>query len=137
MPAPVWRWVLRSKLVKAFLARLTSRGRMVRTTSLRGFLLLYCVASLKPFRRGSLRYDREMRFLTQWLEIVRRAADIDVSLAIGLAHLRNLVKGYGDTYERGRFKYQTICSFISKDLHNPSAATHLRALINAAEKDES
>ena len=136
MPAAVGRWVLRNKLIKTLLARLTSRGRMVRTTSLRGFLLLYCVASLKPFRRGSLRYDREMRFLTQWLEIVRRAADIDVSLAIGLAHLRNLVKGYGDTYERGRFKYQTICSFISKDLRNPSAATHLRALIAAAEKDE-
>ncbi len=136
MPAAVGRWVLRNKLVKALLARPTSRGRMVRTTSLRGFLLLYCVASLKPLRRGSLRYDREMRFLTQWLEIVRRAADIDVSLAIGLAHLRNLVKGYGDTYERGRFKYQTICSFVSEDLRNPSAATHLRALITAAEKDE-
>ena len=136
MPAAVGRWVLRNKLVKALLALLTSRGRMVRTTSLRGFLLLYCVASLKPFRRGSLRYDREMRFLTQWLDIVRRAADINVSLAIGLAHLRNLVKGYGDTYERGRFKYQTICSFVSEDLRNPSAATHLRALVAAAEKDE-
>ena len=136
MPAAVGRWVLRNKPVKALLARLTSRGRMVRTTSLRGFLLLYFVASLKPFRRGSLRYDREMRFLTEWLEIVRRAADIDVSLAIGLAHLRNLVKGYGDTYERGRFKYQTICSFVSEDLRNPSAATQLRALIIAAEKDE-
>jgi indolepyruvate ferredoxin oxidoreductase beta subunit len=136
MPAAVGRWVLRNKPVKALLARLTSRGRMLRTTSLRGFLLLYFVASLKPFRRGSLRYDRETRFLTEWLEIVRRAADIDISLAIGLAHLRNLVKGYGDTYERGRFKYQTICSFVSEDLRNPAAARQLRALIIAAEKDE-
>ena len=136
MPAAIGRWALRNKLVKTLLVRLTSRGRMVRTTSLRGFLLLYLVASLKPFRRGSLRYDREMRFLTQWLEIVRRAASIDISLAIGFAHLRNLVKGYGDTCERGRFKYQTICSFTSADLRNPSAATDLRALIAAAERDE-
>ncbi len=136
MPAAVGRWVLRNKPVKALLTRLTSRGRTVRTTSLGGFLLLYFVASLKPLRRGSLRYDREMHFLAEWLELVRRAADIDVSLAIGLAHLRNLVKGYGDTYERGRFKYQTICSFVSEDLRNPFAATHLRALITAAEKDE-
>jgi len=136
MPAAGGRWVLRSKLVKALLARLTSRGRMVRTTSLRGFLLLYGVASLKPFRRGSLRYEREMRFLTQWLEIVRRAVDIDVFLAIELANLRNLVKGYGDTYERGCCKYQAIRSFVSEDLRNPSAAMHLRALITAAEKDE-
>jgi indolepyruvate ferredoxin oxidoreductase beta subunit len=136
LPAAVGRWVLRNRQVKALLARLTSRGRMVHTTSLRGFLLLYCVASLKPFRCGSLRYDREMHFLSQWLEIVRRAAGIDVSLAIGLARLRNIVKGYGDTWERGRLKYQAICSFASENLHNPSAAMHLRALIAAAEKDE-
>jgi indolepyruvate ferredoxin oxidoreductase, beta subunit len=128
--------LLRNRLAKALVTRLTSRGRMVRTTSLHGFLLLYCVASLKPFRRGSLRYEREMRFLTEWLETVRRAAGSDLSLATGLAHLRNLVKGYGDTYERGRFKYQTICSFVSEDLRSPSAAMHLRALIAAAEKDE-
>jgi indolepyruvate ferredoxin oxidoreductase, beta subunit len=137
MPAAAGRWMLRNKLAKSLLVRLTTRGRMVRTTSLRGFLLLYFVASLKPFRRGSLRYAREMQFLTQWLEIVRRAAGIDVSLAIGLADLRNLVKGYGDTYERGLFKYQAICSFVSEALHDPSAAMHLRTLIAAAGKDES
>jgi indolepyruvate ferredoxin oxidoreductase beta subunit len=136
MPAAVGRWVLRNKQVKALLARLTSRGRMVRTTSLRGFLSLYLVASLKPFRRGSLRHDRETHFLTEWLEVVRRAAGIDISLAIGFADLRNLIKGYGDTCERGRLKYEAICSFVSEDLYNPSAATHLRALIAAAEKDE-
>ena len=48
------------------------------------------VASLKPYRRGSLRHDREMRFLTEWLEIVRRAVSIDVSLAIEFARLRKL-----------------------------------------------
>jgi indolepyruvate ferredoxin oxidoreductase beta subunit len=136
MPAAIGRRLLRNKPARTLVTRLASRGRMVRTTSLRGFLLLYCVASLKPFRRGSLRHDREMRFLTEWLEIVRRAAAIDVPLAIGLAHLRNLVKGYGDTCERGRSRYQAICSFVSEDLHNPSAATHLRTLIAAAEKDE-
>jgi indolepyruvate ferredoxin oxidoreductase beta subunit len=136
MPAAMGRWLLRNRPARTLVARLTSRGRMVRTTSLRGFLLLYCVAALKPLRRGSLRHDREMRFLTEWLEIVRRAADIDISLAIGFAQLRNLVKGYGDTCERGRSRYQAICSFVSGDLHNPSAATHLKALTVAAEKNE-
>lgn len=136
MPAAIGRWMLRNKLVIALLARLTSRGRMVRTTSLRGFLLLYCVASLKPFRRGSLRHDREMRFLTEWLEEVRRAAGIDVSLAIGFARLRNLVKGYGDTCARGHAKYRAICTLMSEDIHNPSAGIRLEALIAAAERDE-
>jgi indolepyruvate ferredoxin oxidoreductase beta subunit len=136
MPAAIGRWMLRNKPVNALLARLTSRGRMVRTTSLRGFLLLYCVASLKPLRRGSLRHDREMRFLTEWMEDVRRAAGIDVSLAIGFARLRNLVKGYGDTCGRGHTKYRAIYSLVSEDLHNPSAGTNLAALVAAAEKDE-
>ncbi len=77
-----------------------------------------------------------MGFLTEWLETVRRAASIDIPLAIGLARLRNLVKGYGDTYQRGRLKYQTICSYVSENLGGPVAATYLRALIAAADKDE-
>jgi indolepyruvate ferredoxin oxidoreductase beta subunit len=136
MPAAIGRWLLRNRLAKALVTRLTSRGRMVPTTSLRGFLLLYCVASLKPFRRGSLRHDREMRFLTEWLETVRSAASTDILLAIGLARLRNLVKGYGDTYERGRLNYQAICSSVLENPGGPSAATYLRALIAAAQKDE-
>ena len=136
MPVAVGRFMLRNKLVKAILARLTSRGRMVRTTSLRGFILLYCVASLKRFRRGSVRYDREMRFVTEWLQLVRQAAGIDTALAVGFTRLRNLVKGYGDTRERGHAKYREICTFMSSELHDPLAATHLTALIAAAEKDE-
>ena len=136
MPAALGRWMLRNRLASALVTRLTSRGRIVRTTSLRGFLLLYCVASLKPFRRGALRHDREMRFLTEWLGLVREAAAVDVPLAIGFARLRNLVKGYGDTCERGLAKYQAIRAFMSGELHDPSASTMLDSLIAAAEKDE-
>jgi len=136
MPAAVGRWMLRNATVKALLTRLTSRGRKVRTTSLHGFLLLYCVASLKAFRRGSLRHQREMRFLDEWLETLRRVAGIDVSLATEFARLRNLVKGYGDTCERGHAKYQAISTFMSVRLHHPLAATQLRGLIVAAQKDE-
>jgi indolepyruvate ferredoxin oxidoreductase beta subunit len=136
MPAALGRFMLRDALTRAVVTRLTSRGRIVRTTSLRGFLLLYCVASLKPWRRGSLRHGREMQFLSEWLDIMRRAAAIDPALAIGFARLRNLVKGYGDTNERGLEKYRAICAFMSDELHNPSAAAHLETLIAAAGKDE-
>lgn len=136
MPAAVGRWLLHSKLAKVFLTPLTSHGRMVRTTSLHGFLLLYCVAMLKPFRRRTLRFEREMHFLTEWLASVHRVANADVSLAIGFAQLRNLVKGYGDTYERGRFKFETIRSFLSKHINDPNAAMNLKTLISAAERDE-
>jgi hypothetical protein len=76
MPAAVGRWMLRNRIVKALLMRLTSRGRKVRTTSLRGFLLLYGVASSRR-SDAALRHQREMRFLDEWLERVYRAAGTD------------------------------------------------------------
>jgi indolepyruvate ferredoxin oxidoreductase beta subunit len=136
MPAPIGRWLLRSKFAKSVLARLTSRGRTIRTTSLRGFLLLYGLASLKRFRRSTLRFSRETRFLEQWLQTVRRAIDTDVTVAIELARLRNLVKGYGSTYERGLQKYTKISSFALTDAHHAGLSGRLGTLIAAAERDE-
>jgi indolepyruvate ferredoxin oxidoreductase beta subunit len=136
MPAPTGRWLLRSKFAKSVLARLTSRGRMVRTTSLRGFLLLYGLASLRRFRRSTLRFSRETRFLDEWLQTVRRAVDTDVTVAVELARLRNLVKGYGDTYERGLQKYEKIRSVVLNDIHRPGLSGRLGNLIAAAQRDE-
>ena len=136
MPAPIGRWLLRNKFAKSVLARLTSRGRTIRTTSLRGFLLLYGLASLKRFRRSTLRFSRETRFLEQWLQTVRRAIDTDVTVAIELARLRNLVKGYGSTYERGLQKYTKISSFALTDAHYAGLSGRLGTLIAAAERDE-
>jgi len=136
MPAPIGRWLLHSKFAKSVLARLTSRGRMVRTTSLRGFLLLYGLASLKRFRRSTLRFSRETSFLDEWLRTVRSAADTDVTVAIELARLRNLVKGYGDTYERGLQKYNRIRSLVLNDIHRPGLSGRLGDLIAAAQRDE-
>ncbi len=44
--------------------------------------------------------------------------------------------GWPDTCERGRSRYQAIYSFLSENLHDPSAAMHLGVLSVAAEKDE-
>ncbi len=136
MPAPIGRWILRSKFARSVLERLTSRGRMVRTTSLRGFVLLYALASLKRFRRSTLRFTRETSFLTEWLQTVRRAVDTDVTVAIELARLRNLVKGYGDTNERGLQKYKKIRSFVLNDVHRPGLSRRIGNLIAAAQRDE-
>jgi indolepyruvate ferredoxin oxidoreductase beta subunit len=136
MPAPIGRWLLRSKFAKSVLARLTSRGRMVRTSSLRGFLLLYGLASFKRFRRSTLRFSRETRFLHEWLQTVRSAVDTDVKVAIELAQLRNLVKGYGDTYERGLQKYAKIGAFALNDIHRPDLSGRLSNLIATAQRDE-
>ena len=85
--------------------RLTSNGRVVKTTSISGFLQLYAVASLKPWRRKSLRYAAEQAHLDGWLKLVEATAAKDYALALELVECRNLVKGYGDTHERGKANY--------------------------------
>lgn len=136
MPAPIGRWLLRNRLARSVVGKLTSRGRMVRTTSLSGFLMLYVLASMKGIRRSTLRFSREQQFLAEWLETVHRAAALDMSLAVGFVQLRNLVKGYGETHQRGLYKYERIRNFILKDVNGPDAPTRLKALIAAAELDE-
>src|SRR5204863_185724 len=78
------------------------KGRVVKTSTLQGFLLIYMVASLKPLRPRSLRYQVEQAHLEAWLESVLRYALTNYDLALEVAAARNLVKGYGDTHERGR-----------------------------------
>lgn len=136
LPAALGRWVLRNPLARRGLGRLTSKGRIVKTTSLCGFILLYGVASLKGIRRRTLRFQRETAFIDKWLDKVRQAAAIDLPLAVELARLRGLVKGYGETHERGLTKYNAIETFISARIGQANASLQLARLIAAAEKDE-
>ena len=69
----------------AWLARLVDRGRKLRTTAPSSFLLLYCVAGLRRFRRHSLRHAREMRHLDEWAERIRKFAASDVARAERIA----------------------------------------------------
>ncbi len=135
MPAGLGRRLLRSAKAKAILRRLTARGRIIRTTSLGGFLLLYAVASLKGWRRGSLRYANETAFIEGCLDLIWAAAKHDVTLATSLAEARGLVKGYGETYRRGSKKFETICEYV-KNRSFSAMADEVRLLTAAAHKEE-
>ena len=93
---------------------------MVETTSISGFLQLYAVASLKPWRRKSLRYAAEQAHLDGWLKLVEATAAKDYALALELVECRNLVKGYGDTHERGSANYTRIVSMLTRWPNGPS-----------------
>ncbi len=67
LPASLGRFVLNTAWVRGLIDRMTRKGRVVKTSSLRGFLLLYLVASFKPLRPRSLRYGVEQKHLEQWL----------------------------------------------------------------------
>jgi indolepyruvate ferredoxin oxidoreductase, beta subunit len=137
LPAPLGRWLLRSRWARALADRLTRKGKIVKTTSVSGFLLLYLLAKLKPLRRRSLRFAREQAALAAWLDLVAETARADYPLAVAVARLRGLVKGYGDTHARGVAKYEKLAALIPQLCGRSDAAARLDALLKAANADES
>ncbi len=135
VPAGLGRRLFNSAIGRALVRRFTAEGRLVRTTSIRGFLLLYIVASLKPWRRGSLRFARETERLEEWLDTVWAAAKRDLALAVSLARARGLLRGYGETYEHGFKKFELICEFVRNGRFSASASS-VNALVAAAQAEE-
>jgi indolepyruvate ferredoxin oxidoreductase beta subunit len=136
LPAPVGRFILRQRWIKGLLDRMTRKGRTVKTSSLRGFLLLYMVASFKPLRPRSLRYEAENLALEGWLATVLRVAETNYDLAAEVAATRNLVKGYGDTHERGRARFDTLMGLLPALAARSDGAAQLAALRKAANADD-
>jgi indolepyruvate ferredoxin oxidoreductase beta subunit len=122
--------------VRSLIDRMTRRGRTVKTSSLRGFLLLYIVAALKPLRMRSLRFGVEQAYLEAWLAAVLRTAATSYDLAVEVAATRNLVKGYGDTHERGRARFDTLMGLLPALSQRPDGAAQLAALRKAANADD-
>jgi indolepyruvate ferredoxin oxidoreductase, beta subunit len=136
LPKRCGAWLLDTAWARNVVERFARRGRIVRTSTILGFLQLYAVASLKPFRSRSLRFAREQAFLEGWLDLVRRTAETDYDLAVELAACRNLVKGYGDTHERGRERFETIVGMLPQIAGRADAAEVVRALRQAAVADD-
>jgi indolepyruvate ferredoxin oxidoreductase beta subunit len=136
VPAPLGRFLERNWLARRAIEAMTAKGRIVETTSIRGFLMLAAVSRLKSRRRSSSRYEHEQAFLTDWLGRVSALAVRDYPLAVALAECRTLVKGYGDTHERGRRNYDLIIGALPRLEGRADAATQLTDLRKAALADD-
>jgi len=136
LPAALGRRLLKPGVVRSLVERMTSRGRVVKTTSLKGFLMLYCVASLRGMRRRSLRFLREHAEIDAWLAQVLRYASSDITLAIEIARSQRLVKGYGDTHVRGMRNYKKIDGLLPVIARSVNPAGRLSAVCEAALADE-
>ena len=117
------------------LARLIDRGRKLRTTAPSAFLMLYCVAGLRRFRRRTLRHSREMRHLDQWAQRIRKFAATDVALATAVCEARRLVGGYSDTHSRGETKFDKVMLASERLAGRPDAAEWVQRLTKLALKD--
>ena len=136
LPAALGRWLMRTPWARRLVDRATRRGKIVKTTSIGGFLLLYALASLKPLRRRSLRFATEQAALANWLNLVAATARADYALAAQVARMRSLVKGYGETHERGQAKFDKLVVLLPRLLGRSNASMLLEALIKAALADE-
>ena len=108
LPAPIGRMLLGDGAIARMLAPFFRQGRHVRTTSLRWFLMLRMVAKCRAIRRSSIRYAEEQERIRRWLDRAVALADQDNELAVEWVRCQRLVKGYGDTFERGLRNFATV-----------------------------
>lgn len=134
MPPALARAVLGSSLARKAFGVFLGKGRRVATTSLSGFFLLNSLASLKFLRRGCYRFATEQARIDDWLCLIEGAGDY--SLACEIAGLQRLIKGYGDTHERGMSNYGKIVAALDRLKSAADPALALARLRDAALKDE-
>ncbi len=80
----------------------------LRTSGVIGFTILFLLARLRFWRRRSMRFKDEQRAVEAWLDKLCRAVPLDYRLAMEVAELARLRKGYGETRRRGVDKFDRI-----------------------------
>jgi indolepyruvate ferredoxin oxidoreductase beta subunit len=135
LPAGLGRWVLRSSGVTGLLTRWTG-GKQIRTGTVTGFLMLHMLGGLKRWRRGTLRFHEENERIEQWLGRIEGLAATNYGLAVELAKAQRLVKGYGDTHERGLRNFSALVDKLDELASRPDGAAVFARLQVAALADE-
>ena len=136
LPRRLGERLLNSRAAARFINGYVGNGRIVETTSLRGFLMLYVLAGQRKRRRSSLRFQREHAKINEWLSLVAATAKEDYHLAVEIARLPRLIKGYGDTHQHGMKSYETLLAVLPSLRGRPDAAPILRRLRDAALADD-
>jgi indolepyruvate ferredoxin oxidoreductase, beta subunit len=137
LPAAWGRWLLKTSWARSVLHPFINKGRVVQTSSIRGYLLLYAIAALRPLRPKSLRFGIEQQRISDWLKNIVELAPTKPALALEVARTQRLVKGYGDTHARGWGNYQRIMAKLPQLQNMPQGAAQLQALSSAALHDDS
>jgi indolepyruvate ferredoxin oxidoreductase, beta subunit len=136
MPAGLGSWILRSNWAIKLINRVAGKGKVLQTTSLSGFLKLYAVASMRRWRRGTLRFQREHQKINEWLSGLKELVAVDYEFACEVAECPRLVKGYGDTHALGSRNFDSLMQAIPVLRHTDGAAAHMKGLREAALADD-
>jgi indolepyruvate ferredoxin oxidoreductase, beta subunit len=136
MPAALGAWMLRTGWFTRLINRLAGKGKILQTTSLSGFLQLYMLAGLRGFRARTLRFKREQKRITDWLEQLKDVAKTDPALALEVAECARLVKGYGDTYLLGTRNFESLMNALPRLRRMDNPAARLKVLRELALADD-
>ena len=110
----------------------------LRTTSVSGFLLMRSLAWLKPLRRRTSRYHAEQQLIERWLAAVNAAIPAHPPLALEIAECACLIKGYGETHQRGADRFVRLLDTLvdgAPELTPAQRAASLRQAREAALAD--
>ena len=98
-------------------------------------MTLHLLAKLRRFRRSTLRYKQQYAFINNWIDRVTAAAVEDYEYGLAVARCIEMVKGYGDTYERGLSRYLAIVDATTGGA-NATAVRNMHAAALADEKGD-
>ncbi|PZU11021.1 indolepyruvate oxidoreductase subunit beta family protein [Sphingomonas sp.] len=128
--------ILRSVWLRRWLEPRFAKGRHVVSTGLRWYLALRLISALRRLRSSTARYAEEQDRINDWLALIREAAAVDSALACEIAECQVLLKGYGDTFERGLSHHLMILAVARTHIGRPEAAGTVRRLRLAALADD-
>ena len=136
LPVGLGRFILNTDWLSRALRRVFSKGRRVRTSSLPGFLMLWALSKGRHVRRSTLRFTREDAAITAWLSRIADAVALDYTLGLEMVKCQSLVKGYGETHERGMRNFSTLMQVYDACRADIKFAARLKALREAALADD-
>ena len=132
LPRRIGRRLLHSTWANRLLGRFFAKGRFIETTSLVGFTVLALLASLRRWRRSTLRYAEEQARILAWLKLIQTAARDNPDAAVEIIQCQRLIKGYGDTYAHGLAAFDRIIAAYVGMKDEPDVAPKIRGLREAA-----
>ena len=136
LPAALGEAILHTPWLVRRLEPMFRQGRHVQTTRVGWFLVLFFLAGLRRMRRSTLRYREEQQRIEAWLALVAETARSDPAAARELVECQRLMKGYGDTFERGLRSYAACVDAYRACRARPDVAAIVRGLREAALRDE-
>ena len=105
----------------------------VKTNTVFGYVRLWGLAKLRFWRPYSYRFAEEWSEIETWLEALEGAAGRSYDLALEIAELPNLRKGYSDTHRRGVGNYRKVFEELARPASTASGdAAGAAAALNAA-----